>query len=157
MVTWHEPGSSDTLEPFANVHHLDALVEYELRLEASCKTAGVKGTNRAEAAHYKYLLQRNKEAAALNSEDDTDTEASEPEQLPRMSLGGSTSSLGTPAALSLDSPVSSDQQGWDDLLEAGDWMLEGNNWMEAAELFRARTVAALPCKPRTVPGANWWK
>jgi hypothetical protein len=61
MVTWHEPGSSDTLEPFANVQHLDVLVEYEKRLEACCKTSGAKGANRAKAIHYKYLLQKNKE------------------------------------------------------------------------------------------------
>jgi hypothetical protein len=156
LVSWHKLGSSDTLEPFANIHHLDALVEYEKRLEACTKNSGAKGTNKAEAAHYKYLLQRNKEAAALNSEDDTDTEIFEPERLPQRSLGGSTSTLGTPAAPSLDSPVSSEQQGWDDLLEAGDWMLEGNNWMQAAEQYQSRIVAALPGKPLTRPGADWW-
>jgi hypothetical protein len=127
MVTWHDPGSSDTLEPFENVHHLDALVEYESRLEACCKTSGAKATNRAEAIHYKNLLQKHKESAALEPENDTYTEVIEPAQLPRMSLGGSTSTLGTPAGPSLNSPVSPEQQGWDDLLEAGDWMLEGNN------------------------------
>jgi hypothetical protein len=110
------------------------LVEYEKRLEACCKTLGAKGTNMAEAIHYKYLLQKNKESSALDSDDDTDTEVSEPEQLPQMSLGGSTSTLGTPAGPSLDSPVTSEQQGWDNL-KAGNWMLEGNNWMEAAKLY----------------------
>jgi hypothetical protein len=37
-VTWHEPGSSNTLEPYANVHYLDALTMYEQRLEASTQT-----------------------------------------------------------------------------------------------------------------------
>jgi hypothetical protein len=74
-----------------------------------------------------------------------------------MSLGDSTSTLGTPAGPSLDSPVSSEQQGWNDLLEAEDWMLEGNKWMEAAELYQAGTVAVLPCKPLTGPDADWWK
>jgi hypothetical protein len=36
-VTWHEPGSSNTLESYANVHHLDALSVYEQRLEASAQ------------------------------------------------------------------------------------------------------------------------
>jgi hypothetical protein len=67
----------DTLEPFANVHHMNALVEYGKRLEACCKTSGVKGTNRAEAVNYKYLLQKSKEYAALHSDDDTETEVSE--------------------------------------------------------------------------------
>jgi hypothetical protein len=149
FLVWHEPGSSDTLEPFANIHHLDALVKYEKRLEACSENSGVKGSNKAEAAHYKYLVKRNKEAAALDSEDDRDTEVPEPELLPQPSLGGSTSTLGTPAALSLDSPVTSEQQGWDDLLEAGDWMLEGKNWMQAVELYQSGTVAALPGNPLT--------
>jgi hypothetical protein len=34
-VTWHEPGSSNTMEPYANVYHLDALSVYEQRLESS--------------------------------------------------------------------------------------------------------------------------
>jgi hypothetical protein len=33
-VTWHESGSSNTLEPYDNIYHLDVLREYELRLEA---------------------------------------------------------------------------------------------------------------------------
>jgi hypothetical protein len=66
-VTWHEPGSSNTLDPYANVHHLDALTVYEQRLESSTQTDHCKAL---------YLLQRNKEKSALMSEDDTDTEIS---------------------------------------------------------------------------------
>jgi hypothetical protein len=69
-VTWHEPGSSNTMEPYANVHHLEALTVYEQRLESS-----------TQADFYKalYLCQRNKERAAILSEDDTDSEMTEPE------------------------------------------------------------------------------
>jgi hypothetical protein len=55
-VTWHEPGSLNTIEPYANVHHLDALSVYEQRLKASAQTNHCKAL---------YLLQRDKEKAAL--------------------------------------------------------------------------------------------
>jgi hypothetical protein len=64
-VTWHELGSSNTVEPYGNIYHLDVLREYELRLEAGTQSAHCKAL---------YRLQRDKERSAIVSEDDTDTE-----------------------------------------------------------------------------------
>jgi hypothetical protein len=100
-VTWHESGSSNTQELYANVHHLDVLTVYEQRLEASTQTDYYKKV---------YLLQRKKEKAALLSEDDTDTEMTEPEKLSQQSTGASTSqgALSTPT---LSCPSSQEQSG----------------------------------------------
>jgi hypothetical protein len=113
-VTWYEPGSSNTMEPYANVHHLDALTVYEQRLEASTQSDHCKAL---------YLHQRNVLRSALNSEDDTDSEASEPVRMSQLTTGGASTSRGTPIAPSLDSS-STEQQDWEDLLEAGSWMQE---------------------------------
>jgi hypothetical protein len=70
-VSWHEPGSSNTMEPYANIHHLEALTKYEERFESSTDTKN----------YYKALdlCQRNKERDAMLSEDDIDSEMTEAE------------------------------------------------------------------------------
>jgi hypothetical protein len=70
-VTWREPGSANTMEPYSSLHHLDVLTEYERRFEAS----------RDSKDYYKalYLCQRNKERDAMQSEEDTDSEMTETE------------------------------------------------------------------------------
>jgi hypothetical protein len=82
-VTWHEPGSSDALEPFLHVHHLDALAAYEMRLETSSHSSDFKA---------RYHMQRNVEAAALISEDDTEAEISGPQRLSQLARGGASAS-----------------------------------------------------------------
>jgi hypothetical protein len=67
-VTWHEPGSSNTMEPYANVYHLDALTIYDQRLEASSQSGHCKA---------RYFLQRDEERSALASEEDMDSDVSE--------------------------------------------------------------------------------
>jgi hypothetical protein len=98
-VTWHESGSSNALEPYANVHHLDALTVYEQRLEASTQTDFCKAL---------CLLQRNKEKAALLSEDDTDTEMTQPEKISQQSTVASTSQ-GASSTPTLSCPSSQEQ------------------------------------------------
>jgi hypothetical protein len=58
------------MEPYAHVHHLEALTIYEQRLEASTQADLYKAL---------YLCQRNKERDAILSEDDTDSEMTEHE------------------------------------------------------------------------------
>jgi hypothetical protein len=107
-VTWHEPGSSDTMEPYDNVHHLEALTIYEQRLEAS-----------TQADFYKalYLCQRNKERDAILSEGDTDSEMTEPEP-PSLQSVASTSQEAFSVS-TLTPPSLQKQSDWEDLLEAG--------------------------------------
>jgi hypothetical protein len=110
-VIWHEPGSSNTMEPYANVHHLEALTIYEQRLEVS-----------TQADFYKalYLCQRNKERAAILSEDDTDSEMAELVPPSQQSLAStSQEAFSVPT---LTPPSSQEQSDWEDLLEAGTWM-----------------------------------
>jgi hypothetical protein len=125
-VTWHESGSKNTLEPYANIYHLDMMREYEFRLEASTQSVQSKAL---------YCLQRDKERSAIVYEDDTDTEMTEPKRESQQSNGASTSQ-GASAAFSLSCPSSQEQSDWEDLLEAGTWMREGSNWVLAEELYQ---------------------
>jgi hypothetical protein len=146
-VTWHEPGSSNTMEPYANVHHLDALTVYERRLEASTQSDYCKAL---------YLLQRNKERSAITSEDDTDSEMSEPEKISQQSNGASTSQEAS-VAPSLSCPSSQKQSEWEDLLEAGTWIQEGPNWVMVEELYQSTSVLDLTDKPLLGPALDWRK
>jgi hypothetical protein len=97
------------MEPYANVHHLDALMTNEQRLEAGNQSYHCKAL---------YLLQRNVERSALTSEDDTDSEVSEPERMSQLITGGASTSRGTPVTPSLGGS-STEQLEWEDLLEDG--------------------------------------
>lgn len=79
-------------------------------------------------------MQRDREAAALISEDDTDLEVSELEERPQLSLGGFSFFVGTPTAPSIDSPISAEQRDGDVQLEAGCWEQDGNHWVLGEEL-----------------------
>jgi hypothetical protein len=68
-VSWCEPGSMDTQEPYSNLHHLDVLTAYEQRYEAC--------PNNSDFHKALYLCQRNKERDAAQSENDTDDEMTE--------------------------------------------------------------------------------
>jgi hypothetical protein len=84
-ITWHEPGSSNTMDPYANVHHLEALTLYEQRLESS-----------TQADFYKalYLCKRNKERAAFLWEDETDSEMTDPEPPSQQSVASTSQEEG---------------------------------------------------------------
>jgi hypothetical protein len=77
-VTWREPGSANTMEPYSSLHHLDVLTEYERRFEASPDSKD----------YYKalYLCQRNKERDAMQFEEDTDSEMTETEPASQQSV-----------------------------------------------------------------------
>jgi hypothetical protein len=70
-VQWALEGSQDTQEPFANLHHLDALNTYEQSIRTTL------GTGAAAASWNVYQLQKGVELLELVSEDDTDSDASE--------------------------------------------------------------------------------
>jgi hypothetical protein len=96
------------MEPYTNVHYLEALAVYEQRLESS-----------THADFYKalYLCQRNKERAAILSEDETDSEMTEPEHPSQQSVAST--SKRPSSVLTLTPPSSQEQSDWEDLLEAG--------------------------------------
>jgi hypothetical protein len=77
-VSWREPGSSNTMEPYASLHHLEALTEYEQRFESNLDSKD----------YYKalYLCQHNKERDAMLSEEDTDSDMTEVEPASQQSI-----------------------------------------------------------------------
>jgi hypothetical protein len=83
-VTWREPGSSNTMEPYASLHHLDVLTEYERRFEASLDSKD----------YYKvlYLCQRNKKRGAMLSEEDTDLDMTEAQPASQQSVASTSQS-----------------------------------------------------------------
>jgi hypothetical protein len=113
-VSWHEPGSSNTMEPYANIHHLEALTEYEQRFEPNPDTTD----------YYKalYLCQRNKERDAMLSEDETDSEMIEAEPPSQQSIASTSEGAISGPTLT---PISQEQSDWEDLLESGTWMRQG--------------------------------
>jgi hypothetical protein len=122
-VTWSEPGSANTREPYSSLHHLDVLMEYERRCEACPDSKDF----------YKalYLCQRNKERDAMLSEDDTDSEMTETEPASQQSVAStSQSDLFIPTL----TPSSQEQSDWVDYLEAGTWMKEGLYWVRDEEM-----------------------
>jgi hypothetical protein len=122
-VTWREPDSANTMEPYSSLHHLDVLAEYEQRFEA--------GPDNKDFYKALYLCQRNKERDAMLSEDDTDYEMTETEPASQQSVAStSQSDLFIPTL----TPSSQEQSNWEDYLEAGTWMQEGPHWVRDEEM-----------------------
>jgi hypothetical protein len=72
------------------------------------------------------------------SEDDTDSEMTEPEPPSQQSVA-STSQVAF-SVPTLTPPSLQEQFDWEDLLEAGTWMRVGPNWVMKEELFQIPTV-----------------
>jgi hypothetical protein len=124
-VSWREPGSSNTMEPYARLHHLEALTEYEQWFESNpdCKD------------YYKalYLCERDKERDAMLSEEDTDSEMTEAEPALQQFIA-STSQRDMSGPILTPSPQ--EQSDWEDLLESGTWMRQGPQWVMEEEMFQ---------------------
>jgi hypothetical protein len=102
-----------------------------------------------------YLLQRNKERAAILSQDDTDSGMSEPEPLSQQSVASTSHIEGAFSIPTLIPPSSQEQSDWEDLFEAGTWMRDGPNWVMEEELFQIPSVPDVSDKALIEPALDW--
>jgi hypothetical protein len=118
-VSWVGCDAADTLESYSNLHHLHVLINYETRLHDLTQGKDRNVIKKQSRILRKYILQRDREAAAVLTEEDTDSDISELGEVLHLSLGGSPLIMGTPIAPTLDSPLTAQQKDCLPLLGAG--------------------------------------
>jgi hypothetical protein len=92
-VCWVGSNAADTLESYSNLQHLHVLTEYEERMPSLTQGKGQYGIKctqqRQSRSLRKYTLQRDREATAMLTEEDTDSDISELGEVLQLSLEGS--------------------------------------------------------------------
>jgi hypothetical protein len=130
-VTWCEPGSVDTLEPYSSLHHLGVLTAYEQQYEACPKYADFHKAL--------YLCQRNKERDAMLFKNDTDSKMTKAEPASEQSNASTSESLFVPTL----SPSSLEQSDSEGCLASRTWTLD--------RLHNVREEDRIPMPPAPVP------
>jgi hypothetical protein len=116
-VRWVGSADEDTLESYPNLRLLHVPNEYKARMPNIDPSKGLGDRKciqqRMARSLGKYILQRDQEAAAMLSEEDTDSDVSELGEELQLALEGSPLLMGTPFAPSMDSPLATSE----------DWLL----------------------------------
>jgi hypothetical protein len=130
-VSWVGSSEADTLESYHNLGHLHILTEYEIRMHDLNHGSGednVKCTRQRQRHNLrKYILQRDREAAAMLSEDDTDSNVSELKEERQLALEGSPLLMEALIAPSMDSPLATSED-WLQQLATGSLSKEVPQW-----------------------------
>jgi hypothetical protein len=112
-VRWAGPAEEDTLESYSNLRHLDVLHKYETRMPNIDPSYGSGDRKchqqRISRSLVKYILQMDREADAMHSEEDTDSTVSELGEERQLALEGSPLLMGTPIAPTIDSPLATSE------------------------------------------------
>jgi hypothetical protein len=102
----------------------------------------------------KYILQRDREAAAMLSEEDTDSDVSELEEERQLDLEGSPLLMGTPFAPSIDSPLATSED-WLERLATRSINKEVPQW-PMGEKLTLDIAGTMMLKQDSLGSADWW-
>jgi hypothetical protein len=157
-VRWVGSAEEDTLESYPNLRHLHVLKEYEARMPNIDPSKGLGDRKcieqRVARSLSKYILHRDRGAAAMLSEEDTVSDVSELGEERQLALEGSPLLMGAPIAISMDSPLATSED-WLQRLATGSINKEVPQW-PMGEKLNLDIAGTMMLKQDTLGSTDWW-